>query len=76
MQISVKVTTNSSRNKIEEIGVNQYKAYLTCIPEKGKANKELTKLLSNYFAVSKSSIEIKSGKLSKSKIIEIKKEVR
>ncbi|MCT4552168.1 MAG: DUF167 domain-containing protein [Alphaproteobacteria bacterium] len=73
MQISVKVITNSSRNAIEEVGNNEFKAYLTCVPEKGKANKQLIKLLSKHFSVSKSSIEIKVGELSKNKILEIEK---
>ena len=71
MQINVKVITRSSKNRIlkEE---NSLKVYLTIIPEKGKANELLIKLLSDYFEISKSQIKIIKGEKSKNKIIELK----
>lgn len=41
-------------------------------PIEGRANKELIKILSDYFSVSKSKISIVSGEKSKNKIVEIK----
>jgi uncharacterized protein (TIGR00251 family) len=40
-------------------------------PIKGEANKEIIKKLSKHFGISKSLIQIKSGKRTKQKIIEI-----
>jgi len=69
--IKVKVITNTKQEKIKEIAKNEFKIYLTCLPEKGKANKALIKLLSKYFKVSKSGIRIISGEKSHEKILEI-----
>ena len=71
MKLSVKVITNSSRERIEEILDEELKVYLTCVPEKGKANQKLIKLLSKHFAVAKSDIKIITGEKSHNKIIEI-----
>ena len=72
MIINVKVITTAKQNKITELRGGEFKVYLTCVPEKGKANNNLLKLLSEYFDVSKSQINIISGKKSHSKVIEIK----
>ena len=71
MKLSIKVITNAKKEKIDCISENEYKVYLTCIPEKGKANKALLELLSDYFKISKSKIKIVSGEKSHNKIIEI-----
>jgi uncharacterized protein len=44
---------------------------VTAVPEKGKANEAVVKLLANYFGVSKSSISIIGGKSTRVKIIDI-----
>lgn len=72
MIINVKVITAAKQNKITELGGGEFKVYLTSIPEKGKANSNLIKLLSKYFCVSKSQINITSGEKSHNKIIEVK----
>lgn len=71
MIISVKVITNAKQNKVFELGDCNFKIYLTCIPEKGKANLELIKLLSKHFDTPKSAITITSGIKSHNKVIEI-----
>jgi len=40
-------------------------------PIKGEANKEIIKKLAKHFAISTSLVQIKAGKMSKQKIIEI-----
>jgi len=47
------------------------KIYLTAIPVRGKANKELIKLLSRELNISKSKVRIIKGEKNKEKIIEI-----
>jgi len=47
------------------------KAYLTVVPEKGKANKKLIEILSETMNISKSRISIIKGDKSHDKIIEI-----
>lgn len=71
MIIKIKVIPKAKQNLVKEIDKNKFKIYLTCAPEKGKANQALLKLLSGYFNVSKSSLCIIKGELSRNKIIEI-----
>ncbi|MEK7653637.1 MAG: DUF167 domain-containing protein [Patescibacteria group bacterium] len=71
MQILVEVKPNSSINKIEKITDNVYKVRLTVPPKDGKANQALIKLLADYFKIAKSRITIKTGKISRTKVITI-----
>jgi len=73
MRIYVKVIPKSSRNKIEKISEGEYKVWITAPPVDGKANEALIELLSDYFNVSKSSVEIIGGKTSRTKIVDILK---
>lgn len=66
----VKVYTNSKVNKIE-ICDDFIKVYVVEIPEKGKANKAMIRLLADEFGVSPSKIKIKNGETSNFKLIEI-----
>jgi len=67
MIIRVKVKTNSSEQGIEKVG-EEYIVRLKSLPEDGKANMELIKLLSKYFD---SEVRIKSGFTSKHKIVQV-----
>jgi uncharacterized protein (TIGR00251 family) len=71
MRIYLKVIPKSSQSKIEKIAENEYKAWVTVVPEKGKANMAVIKLLSKYFKVSKSQIDIVGGKTARIKIVDI-----
>ena len=72
MIINVKVITNASKTEV----VKRDELFLVKVhssPEKGKANKEVIKLLSKYFDCSKSCIEIVKGAKNNLKIIEVSK---
>jgi len=71
MKITVKVKTNSKNEKVKEIESEIFKVWVSAMPQKGKANKRVIELLSDYFKVPKTSINIVCGEMSKSKIIEI-----
>ncbi|MHA1385542.1 MAG: DUF167 domain-containing protein [Candidatus Helarchaeota archaeon] len=71
LRIEILVKTNSKQQKILQISNNSYEVWLKSKPERGKANKELLKLLSNYFNVPESRIQIIKGIKSKNKIIRI-----
>ena len=73
MRIYVKVVPKSSRNKIEKISEEEYKVWITAPPVDGKANKVLIEVLSDYFDVPKSFVEIIGGKTSRIKIVDILK---
>jgi hypothetical protein len=73
MIIEAKIITNSKKQSIVFCD-SIYKIYLTSQPDKGKANKELISLLSEYFKLSKKNISIISGEKNKYKVINIIKE--
>lgn len=73
MIIKVKTYPGSKKNQIKS-EKDLWKIYLTNQAEKGQANKQLTKLLSGHFAVSKSRIFIVKGEKNRHKIIRIDKE--
>jgi uncharacterized protein (TIGR00251 family) len=75
MRINIRVTPNASQNKIKietyADGSVLYRVYVTTIPEDGKANKEVIKLLAKHFGLSKSSFTIVRGETTKDKIIDV-----
>jgi len=71
MRIYVKVMPHSGRNEIRQIAKNDYKAWVTAPPEKGKANQALISLLADFFQVAKSQIKITGGKTASRKIIDV-----
>jgi len=70
MRFQVKVISNSSQQKVEDIG-GKLKVHLKSVPMKGKANDELIEILSEHFKVKKSKILILRGKTSNLKEVEV-----
>ena len=70
MQIKIRVITNAKITAIKPDG-DTLKVYLPVIPEKGKANKALIKVLAEYYDVPKSAIAIIRGERSKNKTVRI-----
>lgn len=71
MIYEVKVITRANQNKVIEEGYKQLKIYLVAVPEKGKANKLLLKVLAEHFKVKNSEVKLLVGKTSHKKLIEI-----
>lgn len=71
MRITVKVMLHAKRNTIEELERNKYKVRLCAPPVKGEANKELIKMLGEYFHSPKSLITIVRGIHGRTKIVDI-----
>jgi len=71
MRIYLEVVSRSSQNKIEKIAAVEYKVWVSAVPEKGEANKAVIKFLAKHFGVSKSQVEIVSGKTARVKIVDI-----
>ena len=71
MFIEIKVIPSSGRQKfvLDKSGI--LKCFLKSVPEKGKANDELVKILSKKLKISKDFIEITSGKVSRNKRLKI-----
>jgi uncharacterized protein YggU (UPF0235/DUF167 family) len=73
--IQVKVTTRASSNRITTEGMPDgsilYRIYVTIVPENGKANDAVIRLLAEQFHLSKSSFDIIKGRTSRNKTIRI-----
>lgn len=69
--IKVKVVTRAHHENIEEVGIDEYKMWVTAVPEAGNANEAVIDLLAEYFNIAPSLIRIKSGNKSTHKLIEI-----
>ncbi len=69
-EISVRVTPKASRDRIvvEEESV---RVYVTTVPEDGKANKAVVKLLSKALKVPKTRLELVRGATSRDKVFRI-----
>ena len=71
MKIFIKVKPKASQAKVVKIDKTHYQVYVTQSPEKGKANKQIIKLLADYFGVSLSKINIIAGEKGREKVVEI-----
>jgi uncharacterized protein (TIGR00251 family) len=73
MVIRIKVIPNSGVVRIEKKKDKNldYIIKLNSSPEKGKANSELIKILSDYFEIKKTKIAILKGLKSRLKLVEI-----
>jgi hypothetical protein len=70
--LNVRVQPKASRSEVVGVHDGGLKVKVTSAPEGGKANREVIKLLAEYFGVNKSSIRIIRGETSREKVIEIK----
>lgn len=76
MRLKIHLTPNASHDKIEgwawdEKGKKILRVKVTAIPDKGKANQALIKLLSKTLRIPKSKILLVRGSTSRKKEIEI-----
>lgn len=78
--LRIKLTPNASFCGFKDMvcdanGVSYLKAYVKTVPEKGRANDELIKLLSKKLKIAKSSISIISGQTDHYKKIYIESSI-
>ena len=71
MKIIVKAKPAARENKIEKIDESNYTVWVKEKPVNGQANAAIIKLLAEYFDISQSLVEIISGFMAKTKVIEI-----
>lgn len=71
MIIKVKVQTRASVDRVEEVGLEEYKVWVTVPATDNQANEAVIDVLSDYFEISPSKIRIRSGNKSTHKLIEI-----
>lgn len=71
MKITIKVKTKAKEEKVVETGDNNFEVHVKQIPEKGKANIAVIKLLAKHFKIPQNSIRIITGKTNSHKVVEI-----
>ena len=69
-QIAVRVTPNASRNRVV-MAEGQLRIYVTVVPEGGKANTAVQKLLAKAVGVPKSRLLLIRGATSRDKVFEV-----
>lgn len=70
MEIDVKVITRVKENKVEKKD-EIYVVRTTAVPDSGKANAMVQKLLAKYFSVGKSNVRILKGEKCRLKKVKI-----
>ncbi len=68
--IAVRVTPKASRNAVVVEG-DLIRVYVTVVPEGGKANAAVVKLLARAMGVAKSRLHLKRGATSRDKVFEV-----
>ncbi|OUD08851.1 hypothetical protein BVC71_09005 [Marivivens niveibacter] len=68
--IALRVTPKASRDRITVEG-DQIRVYVTAVPENGKANAAVVKLLAKALGVPKSRLTVLKGVTSRDKVIQI-----
>ncbi len=71
VKIIVKAKPGSREDKIEKVNDSNYIVYVKAPPVDGKANAAIIKLFADFFDISPSLIEIISGHMARTKVIEI-----
>jgi len=69
--LTVKVKPGASCNMVEMVKDGVYSVKTTALAEKGAANQQVIKLLADHLDVPKSSLIIKSGAGSHTKLIDL-----
>ena len=72
MLIKVKVFPNSKKEEIIKKSEDSFEIRVKEKPEKGKANREVVRILSSYFKIPESKIRLVRGFKERNKIFEIK----
>lgn len=69
--LTVRVTPKAARNLVEERD-GMLRVLVTTVPEDGKANKAVIKLLSQVLGIPKSRLELVQGATSRDKVFRIR----
>ena len=70
--LKVRVTTRSSKPRVELDEDGRYSVYVSCAPQKGKANAAVIKALAGHLGVPPSALEVTAGRKSRDKTIRVK----
>ncbi len=68
MRIFVFAKTRAKKERIERLDAFHFRVAVTQIPEKGKANDAIKRVLARYFSIPVSQVALKSGASGKQKV--------
>jgi uncharacterized protein len=72
MTVRVKVTPRSSRSGIVgELADGTLKVKVAAVPERGKANEELCRVLAEHYGVARTAVTVVSGHTSALKLVRV-----
>ena len=71
VKIIIKAKPGNREDKVEKIDEANYTVYVKALAIDGKANTAIIKLLADYFDISPSLVQIISGYMSRTKVVEI-----
>jgi uncharacterized protein (TIGR00251 family) len=71
IQLKVKVIPRAKKQELITLPDGSLRVKLRSVPEKGKANKELIKLIASHYNVSRSSVIIIKGEFAREKVVSI-----
>ena len=71
MKISIKVKVHARENKVEKVDSENLIVHVKEVPEKGKANWAIIKLIAEYYDVPTTHVRIVTGRTSSKKLLEI-----
>lgn len=72
MTLRVKVTPRSSRSEIVgQLSDGTLKVKIAAVPERGKANEELCRVLAEHFGVARTAVAVISGHTSALKLVRV-----
>lgn len=70
-EIAVRVTPKASRNEVSIGEDGAIRIYVTTVPEGGKANVAVIKLLAKALGVAKSRLELRRGQSTRDKVFRV-----
>lgn len=71
-KIAVRVTPKAAQNRVvEDTGAGIIRVYVTVVPERGKANAAVVKLLAVALGVAKSRLELVKGVTDRDKVFKV-----
>ncbi len=71
MKIFVEAKTNVRKEYVEQEDATHFRVGVKALPEKGRANEKLIKVLAEFFDIAPSRVALHSGGASKRKCFEI-----
>lgn len=71
MKIFVMAKTNVKKECVEQIDATHFRIRVKAIPENGKANERIIRMLAEFFEVAPSRVMLRAGNVSKRKVFEI-----